>query len=47
MTKQDEAIEALNHLDGLADIATETQEEKSEQQKSYNFLWNYIVNSKE
>lgn len=37
----DELIDALNHLDELADIGSD-YEEKSDQEKSYNFLFQHI-----
>lgn len=39
-------IEALNHLDELADIGSEEGEEKSDQMKSYSFLYNFLSNLK-
>lgn len=41
--EKDELIEALNHLDSLADIGSEQGDEKSDQMKSYNFLYQFII----
>lgn len=43
MHKQDQLIDALNHLDEYADMGSDTTEEKSDLQKSYNFLFNFIL----
>jgi hypothetical protein len=44
-SKQNELLDALNHLDELADIGSD-YEEKSDQAKSYSFLYNFIISLK-